>query len=57
MDTEAIITVEALVTIIGNFGFPLVLATYLLLRFEKKLEFLTAAINDLQEVIKNNTHG
>jgi YvrJ protein family len=52
MDTAAITTVDALIAVIGNFGFPLVLATYLLLRFEKKLESLTEAINHLQEVMK-----
>ncbi|MCM3024983.1 YvrJ family protein [Heyndrickxia ginsengihumi] len=37
--------------VIGNFGFPLVLAVYLLLRFEKKIEFLTDAITTLKETI------
>lgn len=36
---------------IGNFGFPLVLAIYLLLRFEKKLEKLTDAITSLENTI------
>ncbi|MFN2747756.1 YvrJ family protein [Bacillus sp. HSf4] len=39
-------------TVVGNFGFPLVLAVYLLLRFEKKIESLTEAINHLRSVIK-----
>ncbi|WP_075981379.1 YvrJ family protein [Bacillus massilinigeriensis] len=42
---------ETLVATIGKFGFPLVLAVYLLLRFEKKIEVLTDAILALKEVI------
>ncbi|MYL39842.1 YvrJ family protein [Halobacillus litoralis] len=33
--------------ITGNLGFPIVLAIYLLTRFEKKLDTLTKAINEL----------
>lgn len=40
------------VTIVGNFGFPIFLTGYLLMRFEKKLDRLTSAILDLQELIK-----
>ena len=36
-----------LYTAISNFGFPIVVASYLLVRFEKKIEKLT-------EVIDNN---
>lgn len=36
---------------VGNFGFPLVLATYLLIRFEKKIENLSNSIKDLKDVI------
>lgn len=36
---------------ISNFGFPLILAVYLLLRFEKKLERLTNAISNLEKTI------
>ncbi|AVB12161.1 YvrJ family protein [Bacillus subtilis] len=43
---------EGIITTVGNFGFPLVLAVYLLLRFEKKIESLTEAINHLKTVIK-----
>jgi hypothetical protein len=38
---------ELFVSTVGNFGFPLVLAIYLLLRFEKKIESLTDAIHEL----------
>lgn len=44
-------TFQMIITAIGNFGFPLVLAVYLLLRFEKKIEFLTDAITTLKEAI------
>ncbi|MED4286331.1 YvrJ family protein [Priestia megaterium] len=40
-------SIEVVLASIGNFGFPLVLAVYLLLRFEKKLESLTEAIQEL----------
>ena len=45
--------VNTFIAAIGNFGFPLVLAVYLLLRFEKKIEVLTDAISTLKEVINN----
>ena len=41
---------EFFISTVGNFGFPLVLAVYLLLRFEKKIESLTEAIYDLKHV-------
>lgn len=44
-------TIETFIAIVGNFGFPLVLAAYLLLRFEKKIEFLTDAIYSLKDVV------
>ncbi|MBT3123391.1 MULTISPECIES: YvrJ family protein [Bacillus] len=43
---------EGVIAAVGNFGFPLVLAVYLLIRFEKRIENLTEAINHLKEVIK-----
>jgi hypothetical protein len=42
------IPLELFFSAIGNFGFPLVLAIYLLLRFEKKIEGLTEAIYELK---------
>lgn len=36
-----------LLTQIGQFGFPIVISIYLLVRMEKKVEDLTKAINDL----------
>lgn len=48
--------IDIFINAIGNFGFPLVLAVYLLLRFEKKIEVLTEAIFKLKEVINNRRH-
>ncbi|GAF11943.1 hypothetical protein JCM19046_651 [Bacillus sp. JCM 19046] len=39
------------VFILGNFGFPVVVAGYLLIRFEKKIEVLTAVINELKNTL------
>jgi hypothetical protein len=41
------------ITAIGNFGFPIVITAYLLLRFEKKLEHLNESILALVQVIKD----
>lgn len=49
--------------LLGNLGFPIVLAGYLLLRFEKKIESLTEAIFDLKHACdelntdKKNIHS
>lgn len=56
METITNTPIETFIKAIGNFGFPLVLAVYLLLRFEKKIESLTEAINQLQQVIKNEKY-
>jgi hypothetical protein len=40
--------VEGMLTSVGNYGFPMVMAFYLLIRIEKKLEALTGAITGLQ---------
>lgn len=53
MDSVDAVFIETLISTIGNFGFPLVLAVYLLLRFERKIETLTDAISNLKEVINN----
>ncbi len=39
---------------IANFGFPVVLSMYLLVRIEGKLEVLTGAINELSKVISGS---
>ncbi|MFE3893377.1 YvrJ family protein [Priestia sp. YIM B13446] len=36
----------------GNFGFPIVVTFYLLLRFEKKIDYLTEAINNIAIIIE-----
>ncbi len=36
---------------ISNYGFPMVVAVYLLVRVEKKLDALTAAIGRLEQVL------
>ncbi|WP_269085197.1 YvrJ family protein [Neomoorella mulderi] len=36
----------------GNYGFPMVIAFYLLVRVEKKLDDLTVAINELARTLK-----
>lgn len=46
------IQLEQLLSQIGNFGFPLILAIYLLLRFEKKIEKLSKVISSLENSIK-----
>lgn len=44
---------ENIVTIIGNFGFPIAVASYLLVRIESKLSQLTYSIHELTTVIKS----
>lgn len=43
---------EELWAYIGNYGFPMVVAFYLLVRFEKKLDILTAAIDELVNTLE-----
>jgi hypothetical protein len=43
-----------LLTIIGNFGVPIAVSVYLLVRLESKLEVLTVSINNLANSIKNS---
>ncbi|WP_035512872.1 YvrJ family protein [Halalkalibacillus halophilus] len=42
---------EMIQDIIGNFGFPIAITIYLLVRFEKKIAELTSAIATLKENI------
>ncbi|MFY9371673.1 MAG: YvrJ family protein [bacterium] len=47
---------ESLLTQVGNFGFPMVLSIYLLVRIEGKLDRLTESIYQLShtlEAVKN----
>ncbi|WP_059172237.1 YvrJ family protein [Bacillus sp. FJAT-27445] len=43
--------IAQIITILGNFGFPVAIAIYLLLRFEKRIEGLTEAISKLQQIM------
>ena len=36
---------------VGNFGFPMVLSWYLLLRMEQRLDKLTSCLNELSRAI------
>ena len=42
---------EEIVVLIGNFGFPVAVSIYLLIRLEGKLETLTESIRYLSEAI------
>ena len=42
---------DEMVTLITNVGFPIAVATYLLIRFETKIDGLTKAITDLSAVV------
>jgi hypothetical protein len=42
---------EEIINQIANFGFPIVLSIYLLVRVEGKLEKLTESINELSKTI------
>lgn len=51
------ITFPSWVVILGNFGFPIALAIYLLFRFEKKIEKLTEVIDQLKNTIKEKSNS
>ncbi len=42
---------EMMVNLLGNVGFPIAVALYLLVRIEGKLEALTLSIRDLSQVM------
>lgn len=42
---------------IGNYGFPMVVAFYLLVRVEKKLDDLTVAIQALAQTLNKSGSG
>lgn len=42
---------ENLLSTIGNYGFPIVITIYLLIRMETKLDKLTESIQDLNETM------
>ena len=43
---------EEMVALVGNFGFPVAVSIYLLVRIEGKLETLTESIASLSEAIR-----
>lgn len=43
---------EELLKAVGNFGFPVVLSAYLLVRIENKLEALNSSIISLAEAVR-----
>ncbi|REK53530.1 MAG: YvrJ family protein [Thermobacillus sp.] len=51
MEESSIISL--ITTSISNFGFPIVITGFLLLRFEKKIESLNNTIMDLIQVIRS----
>jgi hypothetical protein len=45
-----------MVTLITNVGFPIAVATYLLIRFETKIDGLSKAITDLSAVVNQHSN-
>ena len=43
---------EEIFSAISNFGFPIVITVYLLIRFEKKLDTMTEVLNELKNEIE-----
>lgn len=43
---------EEFVNVIGNFGFPIALVFYFLLRFEQKIDQLSKSLEGLSDQIK-----
>jgi hypothetical protein len=44
---------EDFITLLGNFGFPIAVTAYLLVRIESKLSQLTESIHELTTAIKS----
>ncbi|WP_214892373.1 YvrJ family protein [Exiguobacterium sp. H66] len=42
------------ISILGNFGFPIVITMYIFMRFEKKIENLEVVISQLSSVIQTH---
>lgn len=43
-----------LFTLLGNFGFPIAVSMYLLIKFEKKLDYLTTAVQELRATVEHD---
>lgn len=52
---KGVVKVEEMWTQIANYGFPMVVSIYLLVRIESKLEDLTLAITKLRQVIESES--
>ena len=48
---------EELLSQIGNFGFPIILSMYLLVRIEGKIEILSTTITHLSNVLEKQNNG
>lgn len=48
---------EGWVNLITNAGFPIAVASYLLIRFENKIDALSQAINTLSTVVMSGQKG
>lgn len=44
---------EEMLVLMGNFGFPVAVSVYLLVRLEGKLETLTESIRSLSEALRS----
>jgi len=42
---------EEMLKLVGNFGFPIVVSAYLLVRIERKLDELSASITELAKAV------
>ena len=58
---QVLLNTSELITVIGNFGFPIAITVDLVIRFEKKIENLensilklSNVINDLEKGLKRN---
>ncbi|MGE5652898.1 MAG: YvrJ family protein [Bacillota bacterium] len=47
---------EELLKAIGNFGFPMVISAYLLIRLENRLESVSATVAELTSAVKDLSH-
>ncbi|MDO3678627.1 MULTISPECIES: YvrJ family protein [Paenibacillus] len=50
MDDQGLI--QLFITAVGNFGFPIAITSYLLLRFEKKIDMLNETIGEVADILR-----
>lgn len=41
--------------VVGNIGFPIAIAIYLLIRFEKRIDTLRESIDQLRQIVRDST--